>query len=1081
MTDFESRLEAARQIAAQLGGDAVKEMMQLLAQARLERVAVEPEVSSMHLPETDAAIRAALADSFSIEEIGATEDDQPAILANAELVMVGGKRRLRLTDESRGDLLRKVHKSQRYQQMLAEAVDQDEADFDPITGDDIRRPTAWLRAFLAGRFGNIDEAPPLELRSALSALERLRLAPLPAHVPPLDEIRRRLEFAELIEPLRLLIGGNGGWEGRPPTDRFVGRRAELRDLRSYVDELASESKTEAISRAIQRVGRNIRERVTGRSVGAFGITASGGVGKSTLIAKFVWDHALHGPKRIPFTYFDFDRATLRARDPRVLLIEAAKQVALQFPEVSEPLDAIRGTLRAELAGEPTATEGVDPFHEFTRLVREHVTRDDRNFLLVLDTMEVVQYDPKALQGVATFVERITGPGFPELRIVVSGRAPVPELMQERNTRAAGTVRELGALTVREAEEMANLLGERLLGSEWHADWGGLIAGESNHPDDPDDPGQRDDRREPLSVRVAVEELRSAKDLAARQQLADEIGRMGIDAHHSFVGKLYERRVLAHIMDDEARKLAWPGLVVRKITHDIIRDLLAGPCKLDKTKINTVYDALAKEVWLVTSDGSALRHLPDLRAKTLPLMEKRDSVRFHEVNSEAIRYFGERRDNGLEERAEWIYHRLLGGEAVESVDRDWREELASYLADAPRDFSRKPHVADYLLARTATRLLAPEQILRLPPRLAVEHVARTSQRLGAFDDHRIEPLLVALPVLEALLQSPSETVAAASASLAVKTGQWRFKWPPVENPGTWANRFDFALRFRRARTGEEPLSEKALRKEYKATDSRIGPGFRGAAQDLAAARIHAPDLADIVDQALVRWLEEPETLEPGDVPILRTIMVFGLGSLRSASGHWLVLRRKAREGRFPTLCAGEFHSLMGLNPSKRRLVLDAFKGMDRGKDFLKRLDNPLAHVRLMNPAISKIQDTLSFPPASRAIHARAVSSFAAARDQDWIVPMAYAASRATGGKIPSEAEDWLEEHDFGDDAEEAIASHDPLVVLRHADEAGALHVVASLFADAGGDTAESLDLRKLLAYHAEWRFGIERALAYSEPP
>src|SRR5581483_3736299 len=97
-----------------------------------------------------------------------------------------------------------------------------------ITKDLIRLPSVWLRRMLTGIVSQLETAPPIELKAALQARERLRLLKsLPQAVPTIEDLARRVELAELLEPLRVLIGAEGGWDGTPRRDRFVGRKNEL--------------------------------------------------------------------------------------------------------------------------------------------------------------------------------------------------------------------------------------------------------------------------------------------------------------------------------------------------------------------------------------------------------------------------------------------------------------------------------------------------------------------------------------------------------------------------------------------------------------------------------------------------------------------------------------------------------------------------------------------------------------------------------------------------------------------------------------------------------------------------------------
>src|SRR4029077_2331689 len=122
--------------------------------------------------------------------------------------------------------------------------------------------------------------------------------------------------------------------------------------------------------------------------------------------------------------------------------------------------------------------------------------------------------------------------------------------------------------------------------------------------------------------VAVEILRAA-DPEKRDDVARLIEKEGESADQNFVGVLYEQRVLKHVRDADAKKLAWPGLLLREITPEIARNLLAPRCGLPSEKADAAYEALGTEVWIVEKAAGRLRHRPDLRARTLPMMRRHD--------------------------------------------------------------------------------------------------------------------------------------------------------------------------------------------------------------------------------------------------------------------------------------------------------------------------------------------------------------------------------------------------------------------------------------------------------------------------
>src|SRR6185369_12765398 len=98
-------------------------------------------------------------------------------------------------------------------------------------------------------------------------------------------------------PLRLLIGAHGARDGIPRHDRFRGRADELKQLRAFVDELRSHGAMEAAIRFSKRKGRAL---IGEEAPDLMMVVARGGLGKSTLLAKFVLDHALDQIQPFPF-------------------------------------------------------------------------------------------------------------------------------------------------------------------------------------------------------------------------------------------------------------------------------------------------------------------------------------------------------------------------------------------------------------------------------------------------------------------------------------------------------------------------------------------------------------------------------------------------------------------------------------------------------------------------------------------------------------------------------------------------------------------------------------------------------------
>ena len=183
-------------------------------------------------------------------------------------------------------------------------------------------------------------------------------------------------------------------------------------------------------------------------------------------------------------------------------------------------------------------------------------------------------------------------------------------------------------------------------------------------------------------------------------------------------------MIEHVRYPLSRKLAWPGLVVRRVTLEITQEFLAPLCGIHPEQAQDAFNALGREVWMVTRERDALKHRQDLRARTLPLMRNAEPDRFADVVRKAVDYFGKYRSRSPEDYAEWIYQRLLIGEPPQDVARDLPDDFLPLLARSAEDFRRGTPASSYLASRTATSRLSPTKIRDLKANYAIYHLTRT---------------------------------------------------------------------------------------------------------------------------------------------------------------------------------------------------------------------------------------------------------------------------------------------------------------------------------------------------------------------
>ncbi|UVC12310.1 hypothetical protein IHQ71_29225 (plasmid) [Rhizobium sp. TH2] len=243
------------------------------------------------------------------------------------------------------------------------------------------------------------------------------------------------------------------------------------------------------------------------------LVAPSGLGKSTLVAKFAMTYVLKSAVPFPFIYFNFGTASSRPRRSLDLLVEAARQLSLQFPDYCRSFTNLKGRVsdwiaegddvghRSKKSGDDSALQGSsETFFVSFRDQLQATSRWSDRTVMVFDALETIQSSPDAMSDLKEFLRLLCANGFPQLRLLFAGRAEVAEFRDEPWLDMVKKPLTLGPLGIAEACEMVNRLGALLLRDNWRPSWANKIAGCSNDP-----PG----RREPLALRVGVERICSA--------------------------------------------------------------------------------------------------------------------------------------------------------------------------------------------------------------------------------------------------------------------------------------------------------------------------------------------------------------------------------------------------------------------------------------------------------------------------------------------------------------------------------------------------------------------------------------------
>ncbi|MFP2904607.1 hypothetical protein ACLESD_06030 [Pyxidicoccus sp. 3LFB2] len=506
-----------------------------------------------------------------------------------------------------------------------------------------------------------------------------------ARLPDRERVKVLLEQKRLRAQFEYLVGTH-----------FQGRKDELDALRVFVGLLAAEYVSTTI--------RHVADAFLNGEPSVLVLHGPGGVGKSTLLSKFLLEHTQLPPgQRIPFAYLDFDNPRFTFDEPLELLLEIVRQLGVQSPSHQAITEDVARGIRSHAArmraGEARA---IDPslLRAFGALLgaltgngpvsKEPGVEDKAALLLVLDTFEEVQYrsSPQLVRA-ALFLKEMRL-ASPKVRVVISGRAPLPNL--KVNGRSP---RSLALTELDEPAAMEVLLSHGIESPE--------LAGEL----------VKQVGRNPLSLKLAAAVAKREGITKGPIQDLKTTRFLFFSAKETMIqGQLYGR-ILGHIHDPEVRQLAHPGLVLRQVTPTLIREVLAEPCGL---RVDTpewaqwLFDELSKEVALVSAAGpDRVKHRLDVRSVMLELLMRDRPEQVEAIHRAAVAFY-ERATSGLmhENRAEELYHRLMLGEDIGTLESRWIADVGELLMGSQREMP--PSSQAFLASRLGFSV--PEDVSRL---------------------------------------------------------------------------------------------------------------------------------------------------------------------------------------------------------------------------------------------------------------------------------------------------------------------------------------------------------------------------------
>jgi|GEM_PF-1100352 len=491
---------------------------------------------------------------------------------------------------------------------------------------------AMLEAYISGNAPPLEDQQPAQVNATFQVIQWLE--DLVEGLPSQDAVRRRWDYLDLLRTFDFLAG-----------TKFRGREDELAWLRGYVL-----GRTEGDARRPPLV-----------------IYGPGGVGKSALSARFIQRNAiLSADERFPWAYVNFDRPGIDPEEPLTIMAEVVRQLGLQYPERRDQIEGFRRQYllpmlatgarhQAEAAG-PALKQAVigssadredwlSYLGNFVSLLRT-LGVAERPFLLVLDTFEEVQYRSSRIVVQLLDFLRAWQDMAPSFRPVLAGRNPVDAPGLPVENRELGDFQPEAAQALLEAEGVPSSVAQFIVEQ---------VGGN------------------PLSLRLALDLWqRGGKDASKFKNLQDE-GLLGFKLEEGQIQGQLLSRILDHIHDPDVRRLAHPGLVLRRVTPELIMEVLGPRCGVrvsDLTQARILFDRMAQEEALVMVEGDVLHHRSDVRRIMVRLLRQREAGTVSKIERAAVRYYASR--DGAEARAEEIYHRLSLGQSLRLVSERWED-------------------------------------------------------------------------------------------------------------------------------------------------------------------------------------------------------------------------------------------------------------------------------------------------------------------------------------------------------------------------------------------------------------------------
>jgi NTE family protein len=425
------------------------------------------------------------------------------------------------------------------------------------------------------------------------------------------------------------------------------------------------------------------------------VTGVGGIGKSTLVAKYILEE-LNSPKAsvTPFVYIDFDNPRFSISNIFGLIKEALSQLALQNPRYENRLQQLTAQISQEY-GFGQANTSTSRSSDRSFFYQDMISEADRldlktlqvPLLLVFDSFEELQFrsTPTEINVLFRTLDEILRI-IPTLKVVFIGRSDIFEhrgfeqqLFLEAFDKPAAVLF-LQSLQL-QSQELCEALFDAFGGS-------------------------------PLTLQLVASLL--LKESPSGSITLEEVKRNGFfeKIDRQLIQQQLVARNLDHIHNKEVAAIAVPGILLRKIDPEIIEQVLAVPCGLgaiDLQKATSLFEELKKETFLLKQEGETVEFRKDLRVSLYDLILKEPKYKAFAVHNAAVDYYRDRPDP--ENQSEYLFHRLKRGDDVSIIRDIYEPSMKPYLETA---LSELPPAASFELSLAMGLRTGGDEVEQLPP-------------------------------------------------------------------------------------------------------------------------------------------------------------------------------------------------------------------------------------------------------------------------------------------------------------------------------------------------------------------------------